>query len=1007
MHPQASPSRSWTRTLAAFLSSAIPSESIPRLNASFHPKGPRPRGLVPLLSVLLLVLASCSSSGKGTTNPALQSLTLTPSGWQANAVVGQSAVLQTKITDASGAPVSGITLSYSSSDTTVLRVRNEGGNQAVVTAVRPGTAQLTVGLASSESGTASAQSVSVQVTVDLAGVAIERSGTPVVLTSVGDSAVVQARGLDVNGNTVAGAGLEWSVAGTGVASVTPYAGGDSASVVAVGASTDTVKVTAALCASGCGAARVVEVRQAVASIQVSPDSASVVAGDSAAFTARAFDASGAPVMGAPIRWTIGDPTLAAVDTAGVVHAWHTGMTQVTAFDHTVNAKATVRVVPGPATQLVFTGQPHDTATQTALSPAVAVTEQDAYGNVATGGADSVTVALGSNPGGATLRGTTTEAATSGVATFSDLKLNKAGNGYTLVASASGLSSATSAAFDIHNNTPTAAAASDTTLEDSALVVAAPGVLAGATSPAGNPLTAKLVTGPSHGTLVLNADGSFTYTPSANYNGADSFTYKVTDGTFTSAAATVSLTITPVNDAPSYTAGSNQTVLEDAGAQSVAWATSVSAGPANESTQTLTFTVTNNDSSLFSVQPAIDASGTLTYTTAPDSTGVATVSVQLRDDGGTANGGVDSTVVSTFTITVVPPAPTIGTFTTNYTEVASGASATLSWSGITAATSCSVDNGVGAVSCADGSTSVAPTTTTTYTLTATNITGSSTTSVAVKVVAAHGSVTLSYSGSLQHFYVPGGVSSLMITAVGAGGGGANYWNDYSANGAAGGAGRSVTGIYSVTPGWNLDVVVGQGGQTVGGDGYGGGGGGGSFVFTPSATLLVAAGGGGGGGTTSYVNLPGGDGTTTTSGSAGKRSGGAGGTGGNGGAAGNPTTYATGGGGGVLSAGGSGSGYRGGKGGGQTTAAGGGAGGGGGEGGSGGYGGGGGGANLGGGGGGGYSGGGGAFYASGGGGGMYSIPGVTPTTAPGAAGGAGGTSTTVDGTAGTNGTVTIVW
>ena len=67
----------------------------------------------------------------------------------------------------------------------------------------------------------------------------------------------------------------------------------------------------------------------------------------------------------------------------------------------------------------------------------------------------------------------------------------------------------------------------------ALTVAAPGVLANDTDVDGDPLTAVLVTGPSHGTLTLNANGSFTYTPDANFNGTDSFTYRANDGTPTS------------------------------------------------------------------------------------------------------------------------------------------------------------------------------------------------------------------------------------------------------------------------------------------------------------------------------------------------------------------------------------------------------------------------------------------------------------------------------------------
>ena len=64
-----------------------------------------------------------------------------------------------------------------------------------------------------------------------------------------------------------------------------------------------------------------------------------------------------------------------------------------------------------------------------------------------------------------------------------------------------------------------------------------------------PLTASLVDGPTHGTLTLNDNGSFTYTPNGNYNGADSFTYTATDGTATSSVATVNITVSPVNDAP--------------------------------------------------------------------------------------------------------------------------------------------------------------------------------------------------------------------------------------------------------------------------------------------------------------------------------------------------------------------------------------------------------------------------------------------------------------------------
>jgi hypothetical protein len=93
-------------------------------------------------------------------------------------------------------------------------------------------------------------------------------------------------------------------------------------------------------------------------------------------------------------------------------------------------------------------------------------------------------------------------------------------------------------------TPIVFADSYTVLVNGVLNVAAGGVLANDLSPDGNPLTAVLVTGPSHGTLALNADGSFRYTPAANFVGLDTFTYqaKSSNGVL-SAAATVTFSVT--------------------------------------------------------------------------------------------------------------------------------------------------------------------------------------------------------------------------------------------------------------------------------------------------------------------------------------------------------------------------------------------------------------------------------------------------------------------------------
>lgn len=97
------------------------------------------------------------------------------------------------------------------------------------------------------------------------------------------------------------------------------------------------------------------------------------------------------------------------------------------------------------------------------------------------------------------------------------------------------------------NTPPVAVNDSYSTNDTSLTVTAPGVLGNDTDVDGNSLTAVLVSGPAHGTLTLYSNGAFTYTPAANYNGPDSFTYKANDGAANSNLATVS--ITAVNDPP--------------------------------------------------------------------------------------------------------------------------------------------------------------------------------------------------------------------------------------------------------------------------------------------------------------------------------------------------------------------------------------------------------------------------------------------------------------------------
>jgi VCBS repeat-containing protein len=189
------------------------------------------------------------------------------------------------------------------------------------------------------------------------------------------------------------------------------------------------------------------------------------------------------------------------------------------------------------------------------------------------------------------------------------------------------------------------------LEDGVLNVnSSNGVLKNDDDPDNGPqgLVARNFSTPDNGNLTTNGNGSFTYTPDPDFNGTDTFTYEAFDGAAAS-TATVTVTIGQVNDAPSFSLNGDLTVNAADGAFSQQWATG-SPGPANESGQTLSYVVSVDafGSLLFSDQPSISPSGTLTFT--PNGfIGVATVTVHVKDSGGTP--GVDTSGDQTFTITV--------------------------------------------------------------------------------------------------------------------------------------------------------------------------------------------------------------------------------------------------------------------------------------------------------------------------------------------------------------------
>ena len=198
--------------------------------------------------------------------------------------------------------------------------------------------------------------------------------------------------------------------------------------------------------------------------------ASVTAGGPFGLTVEAEDSSGnllssfngtvtVALASNPGGATLGG-TLTATASGGM--ATFSGLTLDTAASgYTLDVSASglgagvtsaITVTPAAATRVVITQQPPASVTAgTGFSLEAAI--EDAYGNVETSASNAVSVALASNPTGATLGGTLSATASDGVATFSGLTLTKATSGYTLQVSSSGLSSATSSAVTV---TPAAA-----------------------------------------------------------------------------------------------------------------------------------------------------------------------------------------------------------------------------------------------------------------------------------------------------------------------------------------------------------------------------------------------------------------------------------------------------------------------------------------------------------------------------------------------------------------------
>ncbi|HET9605169.1 MAG TPA: Ig-like domain-containing protein [Gemmatimonadales bacterium] len=410
------------------------------------------------------------------------------------------------------------------------------------------------------------------------------SQTAVAGSVLPDSLVVRV--TDANGNPVADVPVTWSLSGGGAVSSTSLpTGADGRSAVSRTLGATAGKQTTTATASGLDGSPITFTANATvgsAGRLVIARQPSGTAASGAAFgtqpTVQIQDANGNPVALAGIAVQaamasnpgggalIGNTT-ASTNATGLATFSNLGISGP-AGNYTIGfsvpnrddisgtqPSSTIAITAGAATRLRFSVQPSNVATGAAITPAVQVRIEDAQGTLVTGATNNVTIAIGSNPAGATLSGTKTITASGGIATFSNLSLDRPGSGYTLRASASGLGNDESSAFNVATGSATTIAAnSPTSLSGTVGSPVSPAPSVKVTDGSGNGVSGVTVT-----FAVTNGGGSVSgATPTTNSSGiatVGSWTLGTTAGSNALTATASGLSGSPVTFTASAAAGS--------------------------------------------------------------------------------------------------------------------------------------------------------------------------------------------------------------------------------------------------------------------------------------------------------------------------------------------------------------------------------------------------------------------------------------------------------------------
>ena len=274
---------------------------------------------------------------------------------------------------------------------------------------------------------------------DVLAVASVEISPPELALVAGTTAQLNATPKTSSGIAVPNRQATWSTDDPGIATVS-----DQGLVSAVGAGATRINARV----DGVSASIPVDVSpKGVATVTLAPSQVSLLVGETRNLTVTARSQDGETLPGRPATFVSDNPEIATVSDAGQVTAVGPGLTVITATVEGKSGTANVAVNALPATQLEFQNQPGTGAAGSPIPP-VRVEVQNSQGGTVSQGSVAVTVALAYNPTGATLSGTLTVGASNGVATFSDLRVNQAGTGYTLRATAGALTPAESAPFAI-------------------------------------------------------------------------------------------------------------------------------------------------------------------------------------------------------------------------------------------------------------------------------------------------------------------------------------------------------------------------------------------------------------------------------------------------------------------------------------------------------------------------------------------------------------------------------